>query len=226
MVPRIDPARCTGCGACADMCMFSAIAVAGGTPLVFDELCHSCGGCVLACRYGAVGEDKKVIGAIARGEATVMPGVRLISGTLRVGSPSATPLIRALKKEALCQGEDVICDCPPGTSCSMVNAVRNSDFCLLVTEPTPFGRHDLALALGIVRQLRLPAGVVINKCGAAGADGDMEALCRRQDVPVLAKIPHSVSFARQYAAGNITAEFRAIADDIWRQIERRRGVAG
>lgn len=218
-VPCIDTERCNGCGACTEVCLFNAIAVAGKTALVFDELCHSCGGCALACRQGAIGTTEKLLGAIAFGETTVMPGVRrLISGKLEVGVPSGVPLIKAVKKEAESLGGDVIFDCPPGTACSMVNAVKNCEFCILVTEPTPFGRHDLELAMNITGLLRIPTGVVINKSDEAEGDREIEEFCCCRRIPVLAKIPHSLSFAREYAAGRIPDEFRAITSDIWNHI--------
>lgn len=218
MIPRIDTDRCNGCGACADGCLFNAIAVTGTSALLFDELCHSCGGCLLTCRHGAIGEDRKSIGTITSGASTTIPGIHILSGTLNVGVPSGVPLIKAINNEARSLSGDVIIDCPPGTSCSMVNAVKNSDFCILVTEPTPFGRHDLELAMNIAGLFQTPTGVVINKSDDSAGDESIAALCRSRRIPVLAKIPHSLSFARQYAAGIIPDEFRAIAADIWRQL--------
>lgn len=224
MVPYIDSDRCIGCGTCADICLFNAIAVTGEKALLFDELCHSCGGCILACQYGAIKEGQKQIGVITTGISTSIPGVRLMSGTLDVGVPSGVPLIRALKKEAQSITGDVIFDCPPGTACSMVNAVNDSDFCLLVTEPTPFGRHDLELAINIARLLQIPAGVIINKSDASAGDQSIADLCHNHQIPVLAKIPHSRSLAGQYAAGIIPDEFRDIASHIWHQLDQRRSA--
>ncbi len=179
---------------------------------------------MLACKHSAIREDRKTIGTITFGASTTIPDIRLLSGTLNVGVPSGVPLIKAIRKEALSLSGDVIFDCPPGTSCSMVNAVKDSDFCILVTEPTPFGRHDLELALNITDLLQVSSGVVINKSDESAADESIEDLCRSRRIPVLAKIPHSLSFARQYAAGIIPDEFRAIAADIWRQLSPERSA--
>ncbi|SDF78373.1 4Fe-4S binding protein [Sporolituus thermophilus] len=214
MTPVLDVGRCTGCGRCSEVCLFNAIAIAGGKAVIFDELCHSCGGCLLACPTSALTEGTKTIGVINSGMASVFPGVQLVSGHLRVGAPSATPLIKAVKKALAAQAGDIIVDCPPGTACAMVAAVAGSDVCLLVTEPTPFGRHDLELAIGIVRLLNLPAGVIINKSDPT-ADHIIEDLCREHALPVIAKLPYSPDFARHYAAGRISQEFAAIASQIW-----------
>lgn len=224
MAPRIDAGLCSGCGDCAAVCLFNAIAIAGKTALLFDELCHSCGGCVLACRRGAIHEDQKPIGVISSGAAAAIPGVRLISGILNIGVPSGVPLIKALEEETAALTGNIILDCPPGTSCSMVTAVKDSDFCILVTEPTPFGRHDLELAMNVVRLLQIPAGVVINKSDEAAGNAGIETLCRSRGIPVLAKIPHSLSFAQKYAAGIIPDEFQAIAANIWRQLQPERSA--
>ncbi|BBB89651.1 MAG TPA: ATP-binding protein [Methylomusa anaerophila] len=224
MVPHIDSDRCNGCGACSAVCLFNAIAVAGGKALLFDELCHSCGGCLLACPSGAIFEDKKRIGTITAGVATPLPNVHLVSGALHVGVPSAVPLIKAVKSKAFLLAGDILLDCPPGTACSMVNAIIDSDFCILVTEPTPFGGHDLELAMNITRLLQLPAGVVINKSDTAAGDESIEALCHNRQIPVLAKIPHSLSLAQQYAAGMIPDEFQAIAAAIWQQLVKERNM--
>lgn len=218
MIPHIDTNLCTGCGACSAVCLFNAIAISGKNALLFDELCHSCGGCILACKHSAISESQKTIGRITGGEATTAPGIRLLTGTLKIGTPSAVPLIKAIKQNVMNSTGNVLLDCPPGTSCSMVTAVKNSDFCILVTEPTPFGRHDLELALNITQLLHLPTGVVINKSDQGMGDNEIEELCRNRNIAVLAKIPHSLSFAQQYAAGLIPDEFLDIASEIWQQI--------
>ncbi|MBP2664128.1 MAG: ferredoxin [Firmicutes bacterium] len=224
MVPRIDSDRCNGCGACSAICLFSAIAVSGKSALLFDELCHSCGGCLLACQQNAISEEQKVIGTLMTGTAASHPGIHLVNGTLKIGTPSAVPLIRRMKQESLQLTGDILVDCPPGTSCSMVNAVKGSDFCILVTEPTPFGKHDLELAMNITHLLQIPTGVVINKSDAAAGDENIEAFCASRQTPVLAKIPHSLSFARQYAAGCIPVEFQGIAVSIWQQLTSEGGA--
>lgn len=226
MVPRINNDLCNGCSACSAVCLFNAIAISGGKALLFDELCHSCGGCILACQYGAISEEEKPIGTITTGTSPILPGIRLLNGTLHIGTPSSVPLIKAIKQEISHLQGDMLLDCPPGTSCSMVTAVKNSDFCILVTEPTPFGKHDLELAMNITRLLYIPTGVVINKSDEAAGDQSIEALCHSRDIPVLAKIPHSLSFAKQYAAGFIPDDFKSIAINIWQQLhaERREEV--
>ncbi|HMM22442.1 MAG TPA: ATP-binding protein [Selenomonadales bacterium] len=223
-IPQIDADLCNGCGACSAVCLFHAIAITGKTALLFEELCHSCGGCLLACKQQAVSEKPKVVGTLMAGASATHPGIHLVSGALTVGTPSAVPLIKRLKQETARLAGDILVDCPPGTSCSMVAAVKDSDFCILVAEPNPFGRHDLELALNITRLLQIPTGVVINKSDAAAGDESMEALCETRRIPVLAKIPHSLSFARQYAAGIIPEEFRAFADGIWRQLKAERSA--
>ncbi|WP_425058113.1 Iron-sulfur cluster carrier protein [Sporomusa carbonis] len=224
-IPHIDSALCNGCGACSTVCLFNAIAISGKTALLFDELCHSCGGCLLVCRQQAIIEESKTIGTLATGTSTTHPGIHLVSGTLKVGTPSAVALIKRMKQETAKLTGDVLLDCPPGTSCSMVTAVQDSDFCILVTEPTPFGRHDLELAMNITCLLQIPTGVVINKSDAASSgDESIETLCESRQIPILAKIPHSLSFAKQYAAGCIPDEFQAIAANIWHKLKSERSA--
>lgn len=223
-IPHIDPVLCTGCGACSAVCLFNAIATSSNTALLFDELCHSCGGCLLACHHDAISEEFKNIGTLQIGASTAHPGIQLVSGTLKVGTPSSVPLIKKMKQETTNITGDVLLDCPPGTSCSMVTAVNNSDFCILVTEPTPFGRHDLELAMNITRLLHIPTGVVINKSDNAAGDESIETFCESRQIPILAKIPHSLSFARQYASGRIPDEFKYTANIIWQQLKAERGA--
>ena len=222
MVPRVNNNLCNGCSACSTVCLFNAIAISGGKALLFNELCHSCGSCILTCKYGAISEEKNLIGTITTGTSPILPGIRLLNGTLNVGTPSGVPLIKAIKQEVSNLKGNILLDCPPGTSCSMVTAVKNSDFCILVTEPNPFGRHDLELAMNITRLLHIPTGVVINKSDEATGDESIKALCHSRDIPVLAKIPHSLSFAKQYAAGFIPDDFNSIAINIWQKLHTER----
>lgn len=222
MAPCFDLDKCDGCGRCVRHCLFNALAVAGGTPLLFPELCHGCGGCLLACPRGAVSEERREIGVFRTGIATVnILGQRLISGVLDVGAPAAAPLIKAMKKR-LPHDADLILDCPPGASCSMVAAVDGSDYCLLVTEPTPFGIHDLELAAGVLGMLAIPHGVVINKSDGGRGDAAVAGWCAAHGVEVLACLPHSREFAAKYAAGFIAEENRGAAETIWRRLDRDR----
>lgn len=220
MVPSFDADLCDGCGRCASVCLFNALAVTGKNVLLFDELCHGCGGCILACPRGAATEAVKPVGVVRTGEATKNgTGIRLADGLLNVGAPAATPLIKALK-EKLPAGGDVIVDCPPGTACSMVAAVAGSDYCLLVTEPTPFGLHDLGLAAGVVKMLGIPSGVVINKSDGGAWEKAVADWCTGENIAVLGRIPHSEEFAREYAAGLISPAYRSLAGEIWGGIGR------
>ncbi len=218
MRPGFDDELCDGCGRCATVCLFNALAITGTKVLLFDELCHSCGGCVIACPQNAVSETAKPIGAVRGGTATQnSPGTRLIDGLLDVGAPTASPLIKAMK-QALPSTGDTIVDCPPGTACSMVAAVADSDYCLLVTEPTPFGLHDLGLALGVVKILGIPAGVVINKSDGGAWDNAVADWCAQEKVAVVGRIPHSEEFAREYAEGRISPAYQTIAGEIWGKV--------
>lgn len=197
-VPQIDEQRCDYCGECSEFCQFHALAVAGGTVMTFPELCHGCGGCTLVCPRQAIKEVAREIGVIEKGAAD---SIELWQGRLHIGEPLAVPITRSLKKGlADLKGERVIIiDAPAGASCSVIEAVRDSDFALLVTEPTPFGRHDLEIALRLMQHLRLPHGVVINR---AGADNSIiTGLCQKQNVPVFLKIEFSTHLAALGSSG-------------------------
>lgn len=195
LVPHVDSAKCTACGQCAEICRFNAIATLKDRALIFKELCHGCGGCALVCPSAAISERPFKIGKLAE----LREGqVHLIKGELNVGLPLAPPIIRALLAKAEHQGLTIL-DCPPGTSCNMVAATRSADFVILITEPTPFGLHDLSLAVDTVRELGLDFGVVINRCDAG--DSRVEDYCRREGIEVLLRIPDRRQVAEAYSRG-------------------------
>jgi len=194
-VPFVDESKCITCGMCHDVCAFNAIAVLGSAVLVFKELCHGCGACTRFCPVGAITEAAHEIGVVEVGDAG---GIGFIDGVLTIGQPMAPPIIRQVKKHAGTEGVTII-DASPGTSCPVVEAVKGSDFCLLVTEPTPFGLSDLRLAVETVRELGLRHGVIINRAGVG--DGRTEDYCRAEGIPVLMTIPLDERIARSYSRG-------------------------
>jgi MinD superfamily P-loop ATPase len=207
-IPVIDRDKCTACGRCAEVCQFKAIAAMKSKPLVFEELCHGCGGCMRICPSGAISEKPREIGMLEFGQAGE---IEWVQGCLNVGEALAPPLIREVKKQ-IRPGELTIIDCPPGTSCPVIAAMRGADFVMLVTEPTPFGLHDLKLAVETVRQLGLPFGVVINR--ANSGDRRVVDYCTGEAIEILAQIPESRQFAEAYSAGTliceISSEFRVM----------------
>jgi MinD superfamily P-loop ATPase len=193
--PWVDESKCTHCGECAKICAFHAIAVFGKSFLIFHELCHGCGGCWLICPEKAIKEGKREVGVIEEGKSGL---IHFIQGTLRVGEHMATPVIKAVKS-MIQKDMDVIIDVPPGTSCPMIESVKGSDFVCLVTEPTPFGLNDLKLAVGVVKELKIPYGVVIN-CDGIG-DDKVKTYCQEEGIPLLLSIPWDRQIAEAYSRG-------------------------
>lgn len=194
-VPRVDEDVCTYCGACAKACRFGALAVIGKKILFHPELCHGCGLCASVCPVDAIAEVPHEIGHIELGRAK---GLYFLQGTLNPGEPMATPIIRALKGH-LPQEGIVILDAPPGTACPVIETLKGVDYAVLVTEPTPFGLHDLRLAVEVVRELGVPAGVVISKDGI-GTD-EVDEYLQGEGLPVLLRIPMDRRIAQAYAEG-------------------------
>jgi len=225
MIPEVDLEKCDYCGRCAEVCQYHAIAVVGENVLVFPELCHGCGSCTLNCHTGAISEVLNVIGNIERGEAG---GITFAQGTMNVGEPMAVPIIHQLKQwvippESPEIDRPVILDASPGTACPVVESMRGADFVLMVTEPTPFGLHDLRLAVEVARdELGLPVGVVINRDGVG--DKGVDDYCAAEDIPILMRIPLDRRIAEAYSDGETLVEtlpeYRERFRELYRGIEK------
>ena len=216
-VPRVDETLCTACGECGRFCRYHAIVSFKTVPLVFPELCHGCGGCARVCPTGAIREEHRALGTIEEGAAG---SVDFLQGQLNVGEAMPVPLIRALKKKVRDVGM-VILDCPPGTSCPVISAMRGSHFVVLVTEPTPFGLNDLRLAVETVRALSLRFGVVINRADVG--DAGVRRYCEEQSIPILLEIPDDRRIAEAYSRGQPAVEalpdMRSLFMDLGARIE-------
>ncbi len=219
-VPQVDEERCDYCGRCGEVCAYNAIAVLKGTGegkgsvLIFHHLCHGCGACTLLCPQDAIHEVNRAIGVIESGYAG---DIQFVHGKLSIGEIMSPPLIRQVKEyikpvvntkvtvpekkvsNRKNPAGTVIIDAPPGTSCPVIESVKGSDFCILVTEPTPFGLNDLILAVEVMRKLNIPCGVIINRSGSG--DKKIEEYCENENIPILMKIPFSREIAVLYSKG-------------------------
>lgn len=199
-VPEVDLSKCTFCGECSRFCRFSAIVVTGNQVLQFHELCHGCGGCKRICPESAIHEVHRVLGELEEG---VSEGVLFVGGRLRVGEAMSAPLIKMARKMAK-EGRTVIIDAPPGTSCPVIASIKGADYCILVTEPTPFGINDLKLALGVVRQLGIPHGIVVNRADLG--NGELGEMCRQDGLHILLEIPEDRRIAEAYSRGEMIVD--------------------
>ncbi len=195
LIPKVDRELCNTCGECTKFCKFNAIFVASEKILVFPDLCSSCGGCAMVCPRKAITWEKHKIGKLNFGATD---GVDLVYGELEVGKPMAVPVIKAVKKQ-IKEGKNVILDSPPGTSCPFVETVRDSDFCILVTEPTPFGLHDLKIAVEVLRKIGVLFGVVINRAGIGNKK--VYDYCEKENIRILLEIPYERRIAELYSKG-------------------------
>jgi len=218
-VPEIDSSKCDFCGECARICVYNAIAVLTDSVLTFAQLCHGCGGCSLLCPRKAIAETEKEIGVVESGKAGT---IDFVHGKLTIGESLSPPLIRAVKKCMTTNGT-VIVDAPPGTSCPVIASVKDSDFCILVTEPTPFGLHDLVLANEVVRKLSIPFGVIINRADVG--DKQVGEYCEKENIPVLMSIPFDREIAVAYSKGiplvERKKEYKTIFKRMYEEIKRR-----
>lgn len=195
-VPEIDLNKCTLCGKCRDICRFNAITMFGSTIMTFPDMCHSCGGCFLVCQDNAIREKKRLVGHVESGSSG---NIHFTHGKMRVGEAMAVPLIKAVKKKGPEDGL-VIIDAPPGTSCPFVETVSDADYVILVTEPTPFGLHDLQLTVIVLRSLKKNFGVIINRADLGNQR--VQEWCKREKIPLLMEIPFERTIAEGYARGN------------------------
>jgi len=199
-VPEVDMDKCNLCGKCGEICQFKAIVVIGETVLPFLELCHSCGGCMEVCPEKAITEIGRELGVIERGHRN---GIGFVHGKLRVGEAMSPPLIRRVREYTRSDILTII-DAPPGTSCPVIASMKGADFVLLVTEPTPFGLHDLKLAIGAVKILGIPCGLVINRSDMG--DDQVKKYANEEDVPVLMEISFDRRIAEAYSRGDMIVE--------------------
>jgi len=199
-VPEVDESLCNDCGECGKFCQYHAIVSFGTKPILFPELCHSCGGCAKVCPQRAIREIDRRIGVV---ETMQAGNITLIQGRLDIGIAMAPPLIRAVKTRVR-NGTPAILDAPPGTSCAVITTLRDTDFVILVTEPTPFGLYDLKLAIDMVRILKIPFGVVVNRMGIG--DRRVHDYCRKEQIPILLEIPDDRRIAEAYSRGDLIVE--------------------
>jgi MinD superfamily P-loop ATPase len=200
-IPEIEQEKCDCCGKCQEVCAFNAIAVLPGairkegTVLVFPNLCHGCGACSHLCPLGAIREVNKEIGVVEKGLSN---GIQFVHGKLNIGEAMSPPLIRHVKKH-IDPTKTVIIDAPPGTTCPVIESVKGSDYCILVTEPTSFGLNDLILAVEMLKTIGVPFGIILNRCDIGNDCVDVYA--RENDIPVLMKIPFDREIALLYSKG-------------------------
>lgn len=230
-VPQVDSSKCALCGKCREVCEYNAIAVLPKSPrgdgkvLIFQELCHGCGACAMLCPEQAIKEIDREIGEIETG---AKDDLEFVHGRLNIGEAMSPPLIRQVKKH-ISPSRTVIIDAPPGTSCPVITAVKGSDYCILVTEPTPFGLNDLVLAVGALRKLAIPFGVIINRSDLG--NDKTEQYCASENIDVLMRVPFKKEIALAYSKGvpvveilpQLKEEFKKVFKDICETVEQKQG---
>ena len=217
-VSFIDKSKCKFCAKCKEICAFNAIAVLQKDIIIFPELCHSCGGCIIICPNNALTEVEREIGELEIGTAE---NIQFVHGRLNIGEAMSPPIIKAVKKY-INPTRTVIIDVPPGTSCPVVEAVKGSDYCILVTEPTPFGLHDLTLAVETLEKLNIPCSVIINRHDIG--DSSIKKFCKDKNIKILMEIPFDLKIAKAYSRGEplvkafpeYKAKFKQLLEDIRR----------
>lgn len=215
--PVVNQEKCTLCGECGKFCQFNAIFVGKTKVMVYDEICHSCGGCALVCPEKAIREVEREIGALNSG---ISGEVKLTYGSLNIGEPMAVPLIKAVKAKAKGKGIEIL-DAPPGTSCTVIETMQECDYVILVTEPTPFGLHDLSMTVNVIDKLGVPYGIIINRAGIGTYE--TESYLEGKNIPILMEIPFDRRIAELYSKGipfvTELSEYREIFKQVWRRIE-------
>ena len=208
-IPVVDTNACYFCGKCQEVCHFNAILVLEERVSIFHELCHSCGACVYFCPAHAIEEIEKPIGKVI----TLVSDINLTFGQLEIGERSPVPLIRVVKERI---NGDAILDVPPGISCPLVESIRDTDYIILVAEPTPFSLHDLKLTIDVINNFDINFGVVINKFRAPFRI--IDEFCEKRDIPILGRLPFSFKIAEKYSRGELLFEYEDLFKDIYEKV--------
>lgn len=211
-IPSFDKEKCTGCKECVNFCAFHALAFVKEEPMLFPELCHSCGGCLLVCKHGAVLEKKKQVGEVLIGKSGM---TNFLSGMMKVGEVSGVPIIKKLLEYIPENGNTVI-DCPPGSGCMVMESVKDADYCIIVAEPTEFGRHNFEMVYELVNVFHKPVGVVLNKC-VDGANPS-EEFCKEKKIDIISKIPFEKEIGKQNAQGEVVFFSNKEAEKIFHEL--------
>lgn len=217
-IPEIDNEKCDGCRKCIDFCRFNALAYINSEVKVFEGICHSCGGCQLVCPNSAISEKDKVIGRINKGFSG---NVSIYSGELKIGEVSGVPIIRELLNENKYKNNDIFIDCPPGSACVVMESIKDSDYCVLVAEPTSFGIHNLKMVYELVKIFKKPYGIVINKY-IQGED-IVDEFCAENNIKILAKIPYDRDLGEMNSNGEIIStrkhKYKEMFLDIYKAVK-------
>lgn len=200
-LPDFNTKKCTGCRKCIDFCRFHALVFIENAPFVFPEICHYCGGCKIICPNNAIEKTKRIVGVVEQG---THHSVSVVSGILNLGETSGIPVIQSVLNHTAPSHELTIIDCPPGSSCSVMESIKDADYCILVTEPTAFGLHNLKMVYKLTSLLKKPSGIIINK--VENTHTLIDDFCRQYNVPILSDIPFSPKFAKLGAKAEIISE--------------------
>jgi MinD superfamily P-loop ATPase len=224
LIPMLDDERCDGCRKCVDFCRFNALAFIRNKPIVFEEVCHSCGGCMLVCPTNALSEKEKVIGKVQKGQSEQ---VKVYTGILNIGGASGVPIIkRLLSESSLDENKLTVIDCPPGSSCIVMESIKDADYCVLVAEPTLFGVHNLNMVYELVSLFNKPFGVILNKC--LQDENPTEKFCIEKDIPILGRIPYDTRLGSLNSNAKIAVReedqyremFSALLDTVRKEVLR------
>ena len=218
-IPKVDHDKCIGCEKCSNFCKFNALAYILDKVRVFKDLCHSCGGCKLVCPVGAITEVDKTIGYVHEGE---YENTKILSGEMIVGVESGVPIIDELLKNAQESELNTFIDSPPGNGCSVMESIKDSDYCLLIAEPTIFGKHKLNMIYQLAKTFHKKTGIVINKDSESKI---IDLYAKENNIPIIGRIPMDLELAKNNSEGIIVSSldkyrplFQQILNDIHKEV--------
>lgn len=199
-IPQVDKEKCNGCRKCVEFCKFNALAYIKDNVFVFEDICHSCGGCSLLCPEKAISEKDKEIGEVHEG---LFKDSNIYTGILNTGEETGVSIIKELLTNAYNKPYTFI-DCPPGSSCSVMESIKDADYCILVAEPTLFGVHNFDMVYNLVKIFDKPFGAVLNKC--LDGENPAEEYCKKNNIKILCKIPFEHELGKINSNAEIASE--------------------
>ncbi len=219
LVPEVDPAKCIGCRDCVNFCKFNALAYGADQLLIFEEVCHSCGGCMIVCPENALSEHPKIIGNIQKGNSQA---IDVYTGMLNIGEVSGVPIIKRLLEINAASTGWTFVDCPPGSSCNVMESIEEADYCILVAEPTLFGVHNFEMVYELVILFQKPFGVILNK--VVDGENPSELFCKEKGIPIIARLPFDNDLGKMNSDAKIAVheseQYRTIFTNLLKTIEK------